>query len=146
MIKKILTKIALAGVLMVTSASAYTDFIGDDFNGGADYDHKTSGSLDWVAPWVEFGDSNQVPFSDPTTGAIRINSNKLRFGGSSYNNRNMTDKKSIVRALDLEGKRNIRLKADFTYSYFTGEKLRVEMWDDTNSVWKLVGDFESSDR
>ncbi len=145
MIKKIITKIALATVLMGTSASAYTAFIGDDFDGGRTYDHKTSGSEDWVAPWVEFGDSSTTPFSNPKTGAIQIsdNSHTLRFGDGSSNG--MTTRQSIVRSLNLEGKKNVVLKFDFAAYSFGSAKLYVDMWDDTNSVWVNAGYLVAGD-
>ena len=136
-------KILTAVMLMTgTSAFAATDTIGDDFSNGNSYNTST-GSLHWVGPWVEFSDSNSLPFSDPTTNAMQINNDKLQFGNSNFfSSLSIKANHSIVRALDLEGKTNIVLTFDFTRNADfdnSSEILDVQLWDHANSAWLVMG-------
>ena len=134
--KKTINIAALTMALTGSSLFAATAFIGDDFPNNSSYNTKTSSSLDWVGPWVEFGDSNDIPFSNPDTGTIRITNNTLRF--KSYydfsGNTFLKGTTSIVRALNLEQKTNVILSFDVTETR-TDESLKIQFWNNVNSTW-----------
>ena len=135
MIKKTIKTAALTMALTGSSLFAGA-FIGDDFHDGNSYNTKSPGSLDWVSPWNEFGDSDRIPFTDPTKGTILINFNTfdLRFGGSSYTG-TLKATTSIVRALDLENTTNVTLTLKVVSNDYTGNRLKLQLWNNVESKW-----------
>ena len=142
----------IAALLLAgSSAFAADGTIGDDFHlrdQDTGYYTKSNGSFNWIGPWVEFSDSNSLPFSDPTTNAMQItggNDSKLQFG-NGYGESTMLAGKSIVRALDLEGKENIVLTFDFTRTSQSdyGDRLDVQMWDNSVNDWQVIAYLTSN--
>jgi len=100
--------------------------------------------VDWDSPWVEYGDSNKAPFSDPATGAIQVVNSKLALGIDKDNL--MTTNKSIVRTYSLEFADNLSFYMDFepTNKWKTENRtLIIEMWDEITQNW---GTFATLDK
>ena len=120
-------------------APALLGKIADDFE--SNLYANSSGNVPWEGPWVEFGDSSDAPFSDPDTGDIQLTSGYLEFKDLSNGT------KSIVRAANLEGKINVRLKFDIPTNALGSEKLQMQLWNTVLNDWtdiRLIGSSSGS--
>jgi len=109
--------------------------IADDFNADADYTNS-SGTVPWSGPWVEFGDSNRNPFSNPETGAIRLTGTGLAFNYGTGEDQ-LTASKNIVRTFNLEGKKDVVIRGNIpSNSLATGDELWMDIWSIVDNDWQ----------